>query len=599
MSERSGLEIAIIGMAGRFPKAADLEQFWQNLRAGVEGITTFTDEELAAAGVPTSLIAHPDYVKAAAVIDGIELFDATFFGISAREAEILDPQHRLLLECAWEALEKAGYVGTHRPVGVFAGSAQNSYVFNNLLPNPDLLVSQGHMAISLANEKDFLASRLSYKLGLEGPSVTVQTACSTSLTAVHLACQSLLAGECELALAGGVSVQPPQIAGYLYQPDSTNSPDGRCRTFDAAAKGTVGGQGFGMVVLRLLEDALDARDHIHAVIKGSASNNDGSLRAGFTAPSRDGQARVIAAAQMRAEVEADSIGYVEAHGTATPLGDPIEVAALTRAFRETTDRRGFCALASVKTSIGHLDAAAGIASLVKATLALEHKEIPPSLHFETPNPEIDFDSSPFYVVTRLTPWPVNGHPRRAGVSSFGLGGTNVHAILEEAPPPPPPSPSRAGQILLLSTQSADSLERATDNLATWLEGHPEASLADVAYTLQVGRLPFRHRRALVVADPAETAALDARDPRRVWTAEVEPGERRIAFLLPGVGDHYPGMAQGLYRTEPVYRKELDRCAELLWPHLGLDLREALLAGAGELQEEKLDLKAFLGRGAQA
>jgi amino acid adenylation domain-containing protein/non-ribosomal peptide synthase protein (TIGR01720 family) len=599
MSERSGLEIAIIGMAGRFPKAANLEQFWQNLRTGVEGITFFTDEELSAAGIPPALVAHPNYVKAAAIIDGIELFDANFFGIAAREAEILDPQHKLLLECAWEALEKAGYVGTRRPVGVFAGSAQNSYVFNNLIANPEILVSQGRMAISLANEKDFLASRLSYKLGLEGPSVSVQTACSTSLTAVHLACQSLLSGDCELALAGGVSIQPPQHPGYLYQPDSTSSPDGRCRTFDAAARGTMSGQGFGMVVLRLLEDALAAGDHIHAVIKGSAANNDGSLRVGFTAPSRDGQARVIAAAQMRAEVEADSISYVEAHGTATPLGDPIEVAALTKAFRETTDRRGFCALGSVKTGIGHLDAAAGIASLIKATLALEHQEIPPNLHFETPNPEIDFESSPFYVVTRLTPWAVNGHPRRAGVSSFGLGGTNVHVVLEEAPPPPPPGPSRAGQILILSARSAESLERATDNAASWLEGHPEAHLPDVAHTLQVGRVPFPHRRALVVADRSGAGALRARDPRRVWSAEVEPGERQVAFLLPGVGDHYPGMAQGLYRTERVFREELDRCAELLRPHLGLDLREALLAGAEEDRGEKLDLKALLGRGAQA
>jgi acyl transferase domain-containing protein len=598
MSERSGLEIAIIGMAGRFPKAADLDQFWHNLRAGVEAVSFFTDEELAASGVSATHIADPSYVKAAAIIDGIELFDANFFGISAREAEMLDPQHRLFLECAWEVMERAGYVGTRRSVGVFGGCARNSYAFN-LLRNPEILESQGYLAISIANEKDFLASRLAYKLGLEGPSVTVQTACSTSLMAIHLACQSLLAGDCELALAGGISVWIPQKGGYLYQPDGISSPDGHCRTFDAAARGTVSGQGFGMVVLRLLEDALDAGDHIHAVIKGTAANNDGSLRAGFTAPSRDGQARVIAAAQMRAEVEADSITYVEAHGTATPLGDPIEVAALTRAFRATTDRRGFCALGSVKTGIGHLDAAAGVAGLIKTVLALEHQEIPPSLHFEKPNPEIDFDSSPFYVVTRPTPWPVNGHPRRAGVSSFGLGGTNVHVILEEAPPPPPPGPSRAGQVLILSAQSADSLERATDNLAAWLESHPEASLADVAYTLQVGRIPFRHRRALVVADPAETAALGARDPRRVWTAEAEPGERRVAFLLPGVGDHYPGMAQGLYRTERVFREELDRCAELLRPHLGLDLREALLAGAEEGQGGKLDLKALLGRGAQA
>jgi amino acid adenylation domain-containing protein len=607
-SERSGLEIAIIGMAGRFPKAGDLEQFWRNLRDGVEGVTFFTDEELLGeSNLSPALIADPNYVRAAAILDGIDLFDAEFFDITPREAEILDPQQRLLLECAWQALESAGYIGTRRPVGVFAGTSQSTYLFNNILPNSEIASSVGGLALNLASEKDFLATRLSYKLNLEGPSMTVQTACSTSLTAVHMACQNLLAGECELALAGGVSVRVPQKAGYLYQAGSVNSPDGHCRAFDARAQGTVGGQGVGVVVLKLLEDALADGDHVLAVIKGSAMNNDGSLKAGFTAPRRDGQARAIRAAQLRAEVEPDTITYVETHGTATPLGDPIEIAALTKAFRQGTDRRNFCAVGSVKTNVGHLDAAAGVTSLIKATLALEHGEIPPSLHFESPNPQIEFASSPFYVASELIPWEANGMPRRAGVSAFGMGGTNVHVILEEAPAAEPSGPSRPWQLLSLSARSPEALEQMTDELAKHLEAHPDANLADVAFTLHVGRKPFAHRRTLVVSDPADPAdpadtakALGSRDPRRLWSSEQEPGDRSVAFLLPGVGDHYPGMAMGLYEAEEVFRREVDRCAELLKPLLGLDLREALRQGAAK-RDGGMDLRAMLRgvRGASA
>ncbi|HEX7181391.1 MAG TPA: polyketide synthase, partial [Thermoanaerobaculia bacterium] len=429
MSERDSVEIAIIGMAGRFPKARDLQEFWRNLREGVEAVSFFSDQELAPLGVPAALLADPSFVRAGAILEDPGLFDASFFDLSPREAEILDPQHRLLLECAWHALEKAGYAGTSRPVGVFVGCAHSSYALQHLLPNPEVVASVGNLALSLANEKDFLATRLSYKLNLSGPSYTVQTACSTSLVATHLASQSLLTGDCSLALAGGVCVKFPQKSGYLYQPGGISSPDGHCRAFDARAQGAIGGQGVGVVVLKILEDALADGDHIHAVIKASAVNNDGSLKVGYTAPSRDGQARVIRAAHLRAEIEAETIGYVEAHGTATPMGDPIEIAALTKAFRQSTKRRKFCAVGSVKTNIGHLDAAAGAAGLIKAVLALEHKEIPPSLHFETPNPQIDFESSPFYVASRLAEWPANGTPRRAGVSAFGIGGTNAHLIL--------------------------------------------------------------------------------------------------------------------------------------------------------------------------
>ncbi len=596
MSERNGLEIAIIGMAGRFPRAGDLERFWQNLREGLEVVSFFTAEEVLVTGLPPSLVADPSFVRAAAILEDPDLFDAAFFDFAAREAEVLDPQHRILLEHAWQALERAGYAGTRRPVGVFVGAAQSTYALNNLFANPEVVSSVGMFSLALANEKDFLATRLAYKLDLSGPAYTVQTACSTSLAAVHLACQSLLVGDCELALAGGVAVKFPQKSGYLYQPGGISSPDGHCRSFDARAQGSVGGQGVGLVLLKPLENALADGDHIHAVIKGSASNNDGMRgKAGYTAPSRDGQARAIRAAQLRAEVEPDTIGYVEAHGTATPLGDPIEVAALTRAFRQGTNRRGFCAIGSVKSNMGHLDAAAGVAGLIKAVLAVERGEIPPTVHFETPNPQIDFAASPFYVPSRLVDWKPEGLPRRAGVSSFGMGGTNIHVVLEEAPPAEPSGPSRPWQVLSLSARTPEALERLTDDLAAHLAASPDQPLADVAFTLHTGRKAFEHRRVLIATDAADAAAaLGARDPRRVWTSEVEPGDRPIAFLLSGVGDHYAGMARGLYESEEVFRREFDRCAELLRPELGLDLREAVFSG--DRESGGLDLRALAGRG---
>ncbi|HSK75059.1 MAG TPA: amino acid adenylation domain-containing protein [Thermoanaerobaculia bacterium] len=595
----TGTEVAILAMAGRFPRAAGLEQFWRNLRDGIEAITFFSEEELAALGIPGELLQSPSFVRAGAVLENAELFDAELFGILPGEAELIDPQQRLLLECAWEALETAGYAGTKRPVGVFAGTSENTYLLHNLLPNPEILSSAGVLGLTMASSRDFVATRLAYKLDLGGPAISVQTACSTSLVAVHMACQSLLSGECELALAGGSSVRVPQRTGYTWQPGGISSPDGHCRAFDARAQGTVPGQGTGVVVLKLLEDALADGDPILAVIKGSAINNDGALKAGFTAPSPEGQAQVIRAAQLQAGVDPATIGFVEAHGTATPLGDPIEAAALTRAFGLGTDRRGFCALGSVKTNIGHLDAAAGVAGLIKAVLSLEHREIPPSLHFEAPNPEIDFAASPFYVNTEPIPWPrPAGTPRRAGVSSFGLGGTNAHVVLEEAPPAEPSGPSRPWQLLLLSAGTPTALERATDDLAGHLTAPPEQSLADVAWTLQVGRKTFRHRRALVAegADEA-TALLSGRDPKRVWTMAGERGAPPVAFLLPGVGDQYAGMARGLYEGEPVFREELDRCAGILLPLLGLDLREPLLKEAPAAGGGGVDLRAMLRRGA--
>ena len=444
--------LAIVGMAGRFPGARSIDEFWSNLRNGVESIATFSDEELVASGVPTDLLNNPQYVKARPILEDPELFDASFFGFNPREAELTDPQHRLFLECAWQALESAGYDPKSYPglVGVFGGTNISTYMLR-LATDPDIVRSLGayeaNYQVPVGNDKDALATAVSYKLNLRGPSVAVQTFCSTSMVAVHLACQSLRHGECDLALAGGVSVRVPHKAGYLAVDGGMESPDGHCRTFDARAQGTLFGDGVGIVVLKRLDDALADGDTIYAVIKGSGMNNDGAVKVGYAAPSLDGQAEVIQAALEDADVSASSIDYVEAHGTATPIGDPIEVAALTRAFRRQTDQTGAIALGSVKTNVGHLDRAAGVTGLIKTVLALHHGEIPPSLHFESPNPELDLDNSPFYVNTDLKSWSRNGHPRRAGVNSLGMGGTNVHVVLEEAPALPTPSRSRSTQLL--------------------------------------------------------------------------------------------------------------------------------------------------------
>src|SRR6185369_11396948 len=458
--------------------ASTLDRFWDNLRNGVESIRALSDAELLASGVSAATLRDPSYVRSSGFLDEIDLFDAPFFGFSAREAALLDPQQRLFLECAWEALEAAGYdsLRVNGPVGVFGGTSSNSYSLFYLYSRAAVLNSPTAGQMFLGGDKDFLCTRVSYEMGLRGPSLGVQTACSTSLVAVHLACQSLLNGECDMALAGGVSIKVPQNVGYFYQPSSILSADGHCRSFDARAGGSVPGSGAGVVVLKRLEDALADGDPVRAVIRGSAVNNDGALRVGFTAPSVEGQSAAIAEALALARVEPETIGYVEAHGSGTPLGDPIEIAALTRAYRDGTDRRGFCAVGSVKSNIGHLDAAAGIAGLIKTVLALEHGEVPPSLHFQTPNPSCDLAASPFYVNSELRPWPRPAGPetpRRAGVSSFGMGGTNAHVVLEEAPEPEPSGPSRDWQILVLSARTPEALEAATDNLAGYLDAEPE------------------------------------------------------------------------------------------------------------------------------
>jgi natural product biosynthesis luciferase-like monooxygenase protein len=567
-------DIAIVGLACRFPGAGDPDSFWRNLRNGVESVSFFSDSELRAAGIPPAVYDAPNYVRAHAVLEGIDRFDASFFGYSPREAEIMDPQQRLFLEVAWEALERAGYDSSRYSgvIGVYGGVTLSSYLMA-LSPLKDRLQAIGVDTTMLAvgNDKDSLAPRVSYKLDLRGPAVTVQTACSTSLVAVHMAAQGLISGETDMALAGAVSLTVPMTTGYFFQEGGILAPDGHCRAFDARAAGTVFGCGAGLVVLKRLADALADGDTIHAVLKGSAVNNDGASKAGFTAPSVGGQAAVIAEALANAGVDADSIGFVEAHGTATALGDPVEIAALTKAFRRTTARRGYCAVGSVKTNLGHLEVAAGIAGLIKAALAVERAEIPPSLHFERPNPQIDFEASPFFVNSDLAAWPEG--PRRAGVSSFGFGGTNAHVVLEEAPAPLATDPDRPWQLVVLSARSTAALDAATANLAAYLDGHPAADLSDIAYTLQVGRQPFEHRRAMAArgADDAR-ALLAGRDPLRVTSGAYDGAGRTISFLFPGQGAQHPGMARELYRHEETFRAELDRCAALFEAEAGIDVR---------------------------
>ena len=581
--------IAIIGMAGRFPGARNVEQFWHNLRDGVESISFFTDEELAEAGIEPALLKAPNYVKAGAVLEDVELFDASFFGFNPREAAITDPQHRVFLECAWEALENAGYDSERYDgaIGVYAGVGMSSYLLN-LYTNREMMREVSKVQVAIGNDKDHLPTRVSYKMNLRGPSIAVQTACSTSLVAVHLACQSLLSYQCDMALAGGVSIAS-QKSGYLYQEGGIFSPDGHCRAFDAKAQGTVGGSGAGVVVLKRLADAVADRDQILAVIKGSAINNDGAVKVGYTAPGVKGQVEVITMAQDLAEIEPRSIIYIETHGTGTLLGDPIEFEALTQTFRAATEEKGFCAIGSVKTNVGHLDTAAGVAGLIKTVLALQHKQLPPSLHFTAPNPQIDFPSSPFYVNTTLTEWKNGLTPRRAAVSSFGIGGTNAHLVIEEAPPVAVAPRSRRPQLLLLSAKTDSALEQTTTNLMAYLKRDTEVNLADVAYTLQVGRRSFSHRKSIVCEDVDNALMADG-----VTTGMWEGGPRSVAWMFPGQGTQYVNMGLGLYEVEPKFREVIDECAAAFQPHLGIDLREVLYPRAQEREEalQKLDQTVF-------
>lgn len=580
----TGIEIAIVGMAGRFPGADDIDAFWRNIRDGVESVVRYSDDELRARGVPQRLIDDPDYVKAGVRFDGVDRFDAGFFGYTPREAETLDPQQRIFLECAWASLEHAGCDTSRWPgkVGVYAGEGANLYLIRHLLPSFGLDAGSGIadlLGLMNGNSGGSLCTRVAYKLDLRGPAVTVNTACSTSLVAVHTACQALLGHDCDMALAGGVWLNLLQEGGYRWQAGAILSPDGHCRAFDADAAGTLIGSGAGVVVLKRLDDALRDGDTIHAVIKGSAANNDGAHKVGFTAPGVDGQAEAIRAAQLIAGVAADSIGYVEAHGTGTTLGDPIEIAALTQAFRADTQRRGFCAVGSVKTNIGHLDAAAGLAGLIKAALALKHRQLPPTLNFTQPNPQIDFAASPFYVNDTLQPWPAGASPRRAGVSSFGIGGTNVHVVLEEAPAMSSTADDTAWQVLPLSAKDEAALADGRVRLCAHLQASTAQPLADVAHTLQMGRRAFAWRAAVVA--PQAAMAAQMLQSASVVAKRVPASEPEVVFLFPGSGTQHAGMGAALYQRSTVFRDTLDHCARVLRAENGMDLQGLLFPAAGD------------------
>jgi amino acid adenylation domain-containing protein/non-ribosomal peptide synthase protein (TIGR01720 family) len=561
----SDLRIAVVGMSARLPGAETIDAFWSNLCAGTESITFFEKEDLSGT-VQASLLEQPNYVRARGVLRDLEKFDAACFGLSPREAALLDPQQRLLLECAWEALDVSGCAreAETRLCGVYAGTGMNGYLLHNIWSNQELFRSLGGFEVLVGNDKDFCATRISYKLNLRGPSLTVQTACSTSLVAVHLACQALLQGECDLALAGSCSAFIPQQSGYLYEPTMILSPDGHCRPFDGQANGTVPSSGAVMVVLKRLEDAKRDGNEIHAVILGSAVNNDGAIKVGYTAPSVEGQRAVIAEALAVAQVMPDSIGYIEAHGTATLQGDPIEFEALKKVFASSTRDRGTCALGSVKSNLGHLDSAAGIAGLVKAILALRHDLIPGTLHFASPNPALDLDSSPFFVPVKPVPWnSACCRPRRAGVSSFGVGGTNAHVVLEEPPVRILSKNSRKHHVFVCSAKSRSALAISTQQLADHLRAKPECDVGDVAFALNAGRRLLKHRRLIRARSRSELINELGEVSAPEDILQDETTRRRIVFLFPDQPAYYPGMASGIYAAEPRFRKHLDRCSEIL------------------------------------
>lgn len=588
-------DIAIVGMACRFPGARNVDEYWQNLRDGVESSTQLSDHDLKSAGVGSSLLNDPNYIKSGHFLDDVDMFDGKFFGFSPKESSIMDPQHRHFLECSWEAFEHAGHTpeGFDGSIGVFAGCGMNAYFMFNVLTNPDLVASTGLFLLRhTGNDKDFLSTRVSYEFNLTGPSVNVQTACSTSLVAIHQGIQSLLNGECDMALAGGVTIELPQRVGYLYKEGEILSKDGHCRPFDHASTGTLFGSGVGVVVLRRLEDALKDGDTIHAVIKGSAINNDGSTKVGYLAPSVDGQSGAIAEALEIADVNPESISYVEAHGTGTAIGDPIEVTALTQAYRNWTDQKQYCGLGSVKSNIGHLDTAAGVASVIKSVLAMEHRQLPPTLFYEKANPNIDFENSPFFVNDRLRDWDTEQLPRRSGVSSLGVGGTNAHLILEEAPELAPTSTSRDWQLLVWSARSKEALDDAAINLAEYLDRRPDANLADVSHTLQIGRRGFGHRRMLVSNSAKDAVqALKEGDKKRVKSAESDDSTNSVAFMFPGGGAQYPQMGADLYRKEAVYRDAVDRALKLLEPELSANLRALMLPEDDAVEAAAKDLES--------
>ncbi len=588
--------IAVVGMAGRFPGTRSLSEFWRNLRSGVESIVDLSEDELIRNGVGEKALANRSYVRRAALLPGIEEFDAEFFGMTPAVARMLDPQHRLFLQTAWHAMEDAGFdpARQDKTVGVFGTSSTSGYLLYNIMSHydPAMVIGQGAsfdmVALSLQNDKDHLATRVAHQFNLRGPALAVQTACSSSLVAVHLACQSILNGECEVALAGGASIRIPHHVGYWYEPGSMVSPTGHCRPFDIRSDGTIFGSGAGVVMLKPLQDAIDDGDRIHAVIRGSALNNDGSTKMNYAAPNAAGQAEVIAEAHAVADVDASTVSYVETHGTGTPLGDPIEIEGLRQAFDlAAEDRQGPCYVGSVKSNIGHLETAAGIAGLIKTILCLKHRAIPATLHYTSPNPELHIDRGPFVVRGQDGPWEWDG-PRRAGVSSFGVGGTNAHIVLEEAPAVPAKDLRRGPQVLLLSARTTQALGASRAALAAEMADADELNLPDAAYTL-TRRRPERIRLAAVVADQ-ENAAAVLSDPESdnvfIGEAPEKSGAARksstegVVFLFPGQGAQHVGMARGLHETEPVFREHFDACAAAFGDEMGFDLRAEVFDGVG-------------------
>ncbi len=585
--------VAIIGMAGRFPGAPNVNEFWENLTGGCETVSTFTDDECRSSGVPDMLLKNKTFVKRGGVLEGIDLFDASFFGYSPREASYIDPQQRIFLECAYEALENAGYWSEayDGSIGIYAGCGMNNYLLKNLMATSPQMESVVTPMTYFGNDKDFLTTRVSYQFNLTGPSIGIQTACSTSLTAIQLACQGLLTYQCDMALSGGVSLQSPRMKGYLYLEGQILSSDGYCRAFDKDATGTVFGEGLGIVVLKRIEDAIADRDTIYAVIRGIAANNDGNSKAGFAAPSVDGQAAVIALAHGIADVEAEDISYIEAHGTGTSLGDPIEIEALTQAFSISTQQKGFCAIGSVKPNIGHLDVAAGVASIIKTALALKNRTIPASINFSEPNPELNLESSPFFINDKLKEWETDGKPRIAGVSSFGIGGTNAHAVLEQAPLMDSTISLHPHKILLLSAKTGSALDKMTANLKVHIAGNHNINLSDAAFTLMVGRKHYDYRR-FVICNETETAVenLNALDAQTSGTGMCSPQDRKIVFMFSGQGAQYPQMARALYKHLPVFREEFDKCSEILLPIMGLDIRNVIYPDKSDIDSSDSRLR---------
>ncbi len=581
--------IAIIGIAVRMPGATDVRQFWDNLKTGKECISLFTKEEMLEAGVSAEMIDLPNYVAAKGILEGVELFDANFFGIAPREAELMDPQHRVLMECSWAAMEDAGYVPEQYPgrIAVFTSAGMNTYLPVNLMSNPDLLEQVGGFELSIYNDKDFVPTRIAYSMNIKGPAIDIGTACSSSLVSTHLACQHLLTYQSDMALVGGITIHLPQKVGHLHEAGSAYSPDRHCRPFDSTQSGLIDGNGAAVIIVKRLEDALNDGDKIHALIRGSAINNDGSDKVGYAAPSVNGQAEAILEALAVAEVEADSISYVEAHGTSTPLGDPIELAALTQAYRTSTNRTGFCGVGSVKSNIGHVDKAAGLAGLIKTTLALEHELLPPSLNWKAPNPKLQIEKTPFYVVHEPKAWTRSAQPRRAGISSFGVGGTNAHAILEEAPLSEPSSPSRSRHVITLSAKTKHGLADYAKSLANHLSQNPDINIADVASTLARGRKAFAQRLAFTCQSAQE--AVDILQTEKYNLSEDKHFSNAV-FMFPGQGSQYAGMAKELYQDEQTFKETVDACAVLLQPLLNQDIRTILFPNTDDVAQANLHLQ---------